>query len=358
MRRLRDSLYVRGVARGSVVLLVPLLLIAVLGNVLADPSSLRVVINFFITLIIVLGLQMFTGNSGVVSYGHVAFVAVGAYVTGWLTVPVVIKQDIFKGLPDWLLHAQWGFVPTVLVAAAAAVAAAVIVGFAIMRMKETAMAMATLGLLVIANGVFTNLVGWTAGPLGVYGLPERTNLWIAMAASMLIVVAALLFKNSRLGLRLRASREDSLAAEATGVSVVRVRFVAWALSAAVCGAAGSIWAQYNLAFGPNQFFFTMIFGVLAILVIGGTSTVSGAVVATALVTVATEALRRLELSIQVGGLEQMILALATLLILIYRPNGIMGWTELDAVVFDRSRRARSDPSPVEAGGKGQTPGQS
>lgn len=171
----------RTVARGSVALLVPLVLIAIVGSQVASNSALRLITNMFITVGIVVGLQIFAGNSGIISWGHMAFVAAGAYVTAWLTVPSAIKKSIFASLPDWLAQMTLGYLPTVMLATAAGVVVALIVGAAIIRMKEGAMAMATLGLLVIAHGILVNLVGWTAGALGVYGLPSNTTLWITLA---------------------------------------------------------------------------------------------------------------------------------------------------------------------------------
>ena len=165
---------------------------------------------------------MFTGNSGVVSWGHSAFVGIAAYVTAWLTVPSVIKSDVFRSMPSWLLDAQWSFMPTIVVATLAGTLVAALIGLVLCRMKETAMAMSTLALLVIAHGVYANWFGMTRGAQGVYGLPQNTTLWGAFGFACFAVIVGVMFRDSRVGLRLQASREDPLAAEATGVSVVRV----------------------------------------------------------------------------------------------------------------------------------------
>lgn len=328
------------VISSSLPLIVLLMAVALAGFAIAPDGKgalVRVVVNFFITVIIVVGIQIFTGNAGVVSYGHAAFVGVGAYVTAWVAVDPAIKEDIFLSMPAWLLNAEWGFLPTVLAAMVMGALTAFVIGSAIMRMKETAMAMSTLGLLVIAHGIFSNWEGMTRGTEGVYALPVGTNLWIAFGAAVVAVVVALAFKYSHTGLRLQASREDPLAAEATGVNVVRTRYVAWVLSAAVSAAAGSIWAQYNLAFAPSQFYFAQVFAALSMLVIGGLATVSGAVIGAGLTTLIFELLRGVEeggslLGFDVPtipGLTQIVVALITLLILIYRRDGLLGWWELD-----------------------------
>jgi branched-chain amino acid transport system permease protein len=365
--RLAHSGYRRNVVRASAVLIVVLLAVALVGYAIAPDGRgalVRLFVNFFITVVIVVGLQVFVGNSGVISYGHSAFVGVGAYVTAWLTIPPDVKTEILPSLPSWVANAEWGFLPSVAAAAVAGSIVAVVIGGAIMRMKETAMAMSTLGLLVIAHGVYSNWEGMTRGSEGVYALPVRTDLWIAFGAAALAVVLALAFKYSRWGLRLQASREDSLAAEATGVSVVRVRYAAWVLSAAISAAAGSVWAQYNLAFAPSQFYFIQVFAALSMLVIGGMTTVSGAVVGAGVTTVLFELMRGVEeegnlfgIAVpEITGLTQIVLAIITLLILIYRPNGILSWWELDAWVrrarvrFSRGRGSPPPPAEQNAGG--------
>jgi branched-chain amino acid transport system permease protein len=191
--------------------------------------------------------------------------------------------------------------------------------------------------------------------MGVYGVPENTTLWAAFLLACLAVVVGVLFKYSRVGLRLQASREDPLAAEASGVNVVRSRYIAWVGSAALSALAGSVWAQFNLAFDPSQFYYTQVFAALSMLVIGGMATMSGAVVGAGVVTVVSQVLLQFEggnffgISVpRVNGLQQMVLAIITLLILIYRRDGIMAWWEAD----EWARKARA-----HFGGKGTPAGE-
>jgi branched-chain amino acid transport system permease protein len=360
LARFISSRYLRNVLRSSAPLVALLLAVAVIGFALAPDgrgATIRLVVNFFITLMMVIGLQIFTGNSGVPSYGHAAFVGVGAYVTAWVTIDPTLKADLMPGLPAWLMSAEWGFMPAVLAATLAGAVVAFAIGLVVMRMKETAIAMSTLALLVIGHGVFNNWEATTRGTAGLFALPVRTNVWIAFAAATVAVVGALAFKYSPIGLRLQASREDSLSAETTGVDVVKTRMASWVLSAAVSAAAGSVWAQYNLAFGPNQFYWTLVLTLLSILVIGGMATVSGAVIGAGLYAVVYEVLRGVEqegsfIGIPVPavtGLTQMVVAFATLMVLIYRRDGILSWWELDGWIGKAwtklSRRGRGGQAP-------------
>jgi branched-chain amino acid transport system permease protein len=319
-------------ARGTALFAVPLALIAVLGNALASPADLRVIVNFMIVLVLVLAIQSFSGNSGIVSFGHVGFMGVGAYVAAILTIPPAIKAGLMPSLPAFLQDNTVGFVPAVLISAAAGAIVASVIGLALTRMRETAMAMATIGVLVILFVVFDNWEGLTRGATGVFGIPRSTTVWSALVFAVITIAICRFFRESNPGLELRASRTDSLAAEALGSNVVRLRWWAWTLSGALMGMGGALWAQYNIAFGPKQFFFALTFNLLAMLVIGGLGSVSGAVVGAFVVTVVFEVTRRLEDRIDVPGITQMVVALVILLVLYRRPNGIMGLREADDVL--------------------------
>ena len=330
--------------RGTLLFAAPLALIAVLGNALASPADLRIIVNFLITLVLVLAIQSFSGNSGIVSFGHVGFMGVGAYVAAILTIPPVIKEGLMPALPGFLADNTVPFVPAVLIAAAAGAAVASVIGLALTRMRETAMAMATIGVLVILFVVFDNWEGITRGATGVFGIPRSTTVWAALVFAVVAIFICRLFRESNPGLELRASRTDALAAEALGSNVVRLRWWAWSLSGAIMGMGGALWAQYNIAFGPRQFFFALTFNLLAMLVVGGLGSVSGAIIGAFVVTFVFEVMRRVEEDVDVPGLTQIVVAVIILLVLYRRPNGLLGLREADDVLgraLGRLRRRSS-----------------
>ncbi len=333
--------------RGTAVLAAPLVVIAVLGSTLASQADLRVIVNFMIALVLVLAIQAFSGNSGIVSFGHVGFMGVGAYVAALLTIPPAIKNDLAPSLPAFIGDHTVGFVPAVLAGALVGGIVAAVVGLALTRMEEGAMAMATIGILVIFFVVFDNWEGVTRGATGLFAIPRSTTVWSALVFAVVAIAVCRLFRESRTGLKLRASRTDSLAAEALGANVIRLRWLAWTLSGAIMGAGGGLWAQYNLAFGPKQFFFAQTFNLLAMLVVGGLASTSGAVLGAVGVTVVFEIMRRVEEQIGVPGITQMTVAALILAVLYRRPNGLMGLGELDDLLERRFRRARGSPEPPD-----------
>jgi ABC-type branched-subunit amino acid transport system permease subunit/pimeloyl-ACP methyl ester carboxylesterase len=329
----------RRTLRGTLWLAVPLAVISVIANAAAEPADLRVVVNFLIALVLVLAIQSFSGNSGILSFGHVAFMGIGAYTAALISMDPLDKDLSVPHLPRWLHDLQLPFLPTVLVAGAVSAAVALVIGGALVRMRENAMAMATFGILVIFFVIFESWNRVTGGVAGLYGVPSRVTIWWALGFAVFGIAATRLYRELPVGLKLRASREDALAAAALGADVRRLRLLAWVLSASLMGVGGAVWAQYNLAFAPQQFYFDQTFNLLAMLVVGGLANVSGAVLGAFVVTLATEFLRRIEDHTHIEGLTPIAIALTILIVLRARPFGIVGGEELDdAYVRSRLRR--------------------
>jgi branched-chain amino acid transport system permease protein len=331
--------------RATAIFAVPLTLIAVLADSMAAPADLRVVVNFLISLVLVLAIQSFSGNSGIISFGHLAFMGVGAYIAAVMTIDPVIKADDLTGLPAFMAQHSVGFIPAVLLGGLVGAIVAAILGAVLTRMHEGAMAMATIGVLVIFFVVFDNWEGVTRGNTGIAGIPQSTTVYAALAFALLAIAACRAFSESRFGLQLRASRTDPVAAEALGSNVVRLRWLAWTLSGAIMGVGGALWAQYNIAVGPEQFYFEQTFPLLAMLVVGGLASVSGGVVGVMVITVVFEVFRRLEDNIGIPGLTQIVVAVLILLVLNRRPNGLVGIVEVDQLLTRLRLRRR-----VEEGG--------
>ena len=319
-------------------------------------SSSRTYVVFLVNVMLVVSLQTFIGNSGIVSFGHVAFMGIGAYTTALVTILSSVKTAQLPELPSFLANANFGLPAAVAVSALAALVVAAIFGGAIIRMTEATMAMATLALLVVVHTFFQNATTYTRGALGLAGIPVRTTLGIATVAAIAFVLLSRLYKDSGPGLRLRASREDPLSAASVGMNVVRGRYGVWLLSAAMMGAAGSLWAQSVIAFNANQFYFAITFALLAMLVIGGRTSVTGAVAGAAIITFLTDTLARVEQGVAIGpwelpkitGTVQFVIAFLIIITLILRPEGIFGRWEIDDLVrrfLPSARRARRGAEP-------------
>ena len=193
----------------------------------------------------------------------------------------------------------------------------------------------------------------------VFGIPKYTGLWDAIVWASLGVVVAFAFKASALGLKLRASREDEDAAASLGVNVALLRWSAWTLSVCITAIGGALWAHFIQHFSSHNFYITETFLVVSMLIIGGSGSVSGAVVGAIAVAMSQEGLRQVEnwvnierskgtwvkdvVPFQLVGFTEIVIAIAIIIVLIVRPSTtITGGREIALPRFG-GRRGLSRP---------------
>ena len=261
----------------------------------------RVAIVMCINAILVASLAVANGFTGVFSLGHVGFVAIGAYASGILALSAKSKASYLPNLPTWLAEITLSFLPSTIAAGLICVALAFVVGAPLMRLSGHFVSVATLGFLIIVNIVLINAVDFTRGARTFTGVPLETTLpW---AVGWLVVTLAILARivYSPTGRRYRAVREDTIAAQAIGVSVLRTRLSAYMLGAFFAGVGGSLYGHYLGSFSPASFYMAYTFSLICMLVIGGMRSLTGAVLGVLLVTLLSELLRNLERGIDFGA---------------------------------------------------------
>ena len=294
-------------------------------------------VNLGIFLILVLSLNLANGFTGVFSLGHIGFMALGAYGSAILTLPLREKQSYLPNLPAWLagVHLDMriagfpvGFLLATLIASALVALIALLVGLVLMRLSGHFVAVATLGFLVIVRVILFNADDFTRGSRTFSNVTPYTNLWWVWAWALLTLYVVWRLKNSPYGRAMLAQREDRLAAQAIGIAVMPPRLLAFVISAFFTAVAGGLYAHFITSFSPTVFYFDLTFRVITMLVIGGMGSVSGSVIGTALVIALAEALRRLEDRWQLFGMSQITLALIFLLVIIFRREGLLGQREI------------------------------
>ncbi len=287
-------------------------------------------------LIVVLGLQVFVGNSGVYSFGQLGFATAGAYVAALFTLPAAFAQLQTPGLPDFIADAHLDPFLATLIAATVAGLLAVVVGLPLMRTSTLAIPISTFAFLVVAYNVVANWDRVTGGSSGLVSIPtttgvESAGLWAAAAA-----VLAIAFKWSSSGYRLQATREDEVAARSVGIGVMKERLIAFGISGVLCGIGGALAVQQSGVLTPTAFYFGATVTTMTMLVVGGARSVLGAVIGAIAITSVNELLRGVENgvdlfgAISIGaapGLAAIGLGLILLATMIAMPNGLSGGRE-------------------------------
>jgi branched-chain amino acid transport system permease protein len=268
----------RSTLRLAAELLGPLALVGLVALVAAQlsTSDQTDAINVLVIATIVIGLYVFIGNSGVISFGQISFAAVGAFAAGIYTTPVTTRQTTMPHLFGVLARPVLTNVESILLAAGLGALFALLVGLALMRLSGLAAGIATFAVLEITYNILANWDKIGPGPTTLASVPVTTGVGQATVGCAAAVVLAFVYQRSRSSRLLRASRADALAARGIGVSIVRHRLGAFVLSGAICGFAGALYVHALGSINVTEVYLTLTFSTLAMLVVGGSQSLWGA----------------------------------------------------------------------------------
>lgn len=341
-------------------LIIPLLLVVVISEQFASPAMQRNVTEALINLVFAVGLYIFVGNSGILSFGHMAFAAIAAYAVAWQTCCAMLKPITMSGLPDFVRENTFPLIPAAMTAVTLAGIAAFVSGLVLMRLAGLAASISTLALLFILNVVYSNWENVTMGTSTIVGLPIYVTAWVALGCASVAIIIAYVYQRSSWGLMLRATREDEVAAEASGISLYWPRLAGFTISGLISGLGGVLLAHFMGTVSITSFFLNFTFLILSMLVVGGMRSLAGAVVGVAVISLTINVFRSAEAGISIGstelslpaGTQELILAAIMLLILIFRKEGIMAGREFRWPFGDgASRLPRSGGAEADARGK-------
>jgi branched-chain amino acid transport system permease protein len=341
-------------------LLVPLLLIAITALIGANgtPSLQDTVTMILCNLIIVVGLQVFVGNSGVYSFGQLGFATAGAYIGALLTLPAAFILLQTPGLPHFIADAHLDALPATLIAAALSGLLAIVVGLPLMRTSTLAIPISTFAFLIVVYNIVANWDRVTGGSSGLVSIPTTTGVESAALWAGAAVIVALAFKWSASGYRLQATREDEVAARSIGIGVMRERMIAFGISGVLCGIGGALAVHQSGVLNPTTFYFGATVTTMTMLVVGGARSVFGAVAGALAIAVVNELLRGVENgaslfgAISIGeapGLAAIGLGLILLATMIAMPNGLSGGREAGELSW-LQRLGLSSPAPPPSPG--------
>jgi branched-chain amino acid transport system permease protein len=314
---------------------VALVVAAALLGTLVSISTQTYFTDTLVKVAIVVALYSFIGNSGVLSFGHISFVALGAWTAGVLTVPASEKPAIMPNLAHFLLHRHVSNVSSLVLAAVVGGVAAFVVGVPLMRLSGLAAGIATFAVLEITHNILQYEERIGPGLNAFSSVPETTGLRQAAIGAVVCIVVAFLYARSRFGRLLRATREDDAAARAVGASVYRQRLIAFTVSGFLAGLGGGLYVHL-LPVQVNSVYLDLTFITLAMLVVGGSTSLFGAVVGTLAVSSIDSWLSVAEngtslfgwnLDLPAGSAE-IVVGILMAAVLILRPSGLTGGREL------------------------------
>ena len=333
--------------RALVQLAAPVLLVIATGLAcgLAGRATEIEILSALVSVSTVVAVYVFVGNSGVLSFGQISFVALGAFTSGVMTIPLDSKTGVLPQLFPILRDHTIGNVPSLALAALVGGVAALLVGIPLMRLSGLAAGIATFAVLEITHNLLRewNAIGPGATTLAL--VPETTDAWQATIGAIVVIVAAFVYQQSRLGRKLRATREDPAAAAGVGINVHRERLWGFVLSGALSGLAGGLLVHLLGSITTEDVYLELTFLTLAMLVVGGSTSLLGAVVGALLVSGIDTFLSHAEDGVGIGftidlpqGTRLVLLGVLMAAMLVLRPTGVTGGRELSLPNLTRSRR--------------------
>ena len=321
------------------------LLAAAVGGILAwlqaDSSSHSYAISIIersaIYAVVAVAMNMLTGFTGLFSLGQAGFMALGAYTTAILTIPVEVRQNVYyvNGIAPWLENLHLPMIPALILGGLVAAAFAALIGIPVLRLKSDYLAIATLGFAEIIRAFLASpaMDTITNGSFGLNNIPAFKNIFEPVILSAVCILLMVLLINSSYGRAFKAIREDDIAAESMGINLFRHKQLAFVVSSFFTGIAGGLLGIYMRSIDTKTFQVTLTYNILLIVVLGGIGSVTGSIIGSFLINGGQEWLRFFDEPLAIGGVEiplfrtgfrMVIYSVLLMVVVLFWRRGIMG----------------------------------
>lgn len=274
-----------------------------------------------INCVAALGVSLFTGFTGVFTLGHAGYMAIGAYTAAILTV-------------EYGIH----YVAAIIAGGILAMIIAYLIGIPTLKLVGDYYAIVSLGLGEAIRLIIENWNSVTRGARGYPGIDGYTTMPVALGFFIVLAVAMFFLVNSTYGRAFKACRDDYVAASLLGFNTAHFRVLSLAISGFYCGVSGGLLAGYMSFIQPVMFDMAKSTELVSVVVFGGLGSMSGCLIGTTILTLVTELFR------PISQYRMLIYGLVLVLVMVLRPEGIMGTSELTPGYIKRlfSRKKKAD----------------
>jgi branched-chain amino acid transport system permease protein len=287
------------------------------GPIRQGPYYYQILVLAGVNIILAVSLNLTNGVAGQFSIGHAGFFAIGAYVAACVSVYGGHGINSMPGsLPGGVQDAVL-LVFAIICGAVAAAVAGLVVGIPSLRLRGDYLAIVTLGFGEIIRVLILNIDA-VGGARGFIGIPRLSNFFWVFGGATAAILTIHNLTRSGYGRALLSIREDEIAAQAMGIPVTRYKVMAFVISAAFAGLAGGLFAHFTMYLHTNSFTFVKSFEIIIMIALGGLGSLPGAVLGAIVITVLPELFRGF------SEYRMVIYSLALILIMIYRPQGLLG----------------------------------
>lgn len=329
-------------------ILLSVLLIAVIGGILAwlefsngnHAYAISIIERSAIYAVVAVAMNLLTGFTGLFSLGQAGFMALGAYTTAILTIPVNVRQNVYyvNGIAPWLENIHLPMIPALILGGLVAAFFAFLIGIPVLRLKSDYLAIATLGFAEIIRAFLAAPVldTVTNGSFGLNNIPAFKNVFEPVIMAAVCILFMVLLINSSYGRAFKAIREDDVAAESMGINLFKHKQLAFVISSFFTGIAGGLLGIYMRSIDTKTFQVTLTYNILLIVVLGGIGSVTGSIIGSFLINGGQEWLRFFDEPLTIAGVQiplfrtgfrMVIYSVLLMIVVLFWRRGIMGGKE-------------------------------
>lgn len=310
--------------------------------------------------VVALSMNIVTGFTGLFSLGQAGFMALGAYTTAILTIPIASRPNVYymNGILPALENAIVPIPVALILGGVVAGVFAVLIGIPILRLKSDYLAIATLGFSEIIRAVIASpmMDKITNGSYGLKSIPGFKSSLECFAYSLICIVVMILIINSSTGRDFKAVREDEIAARAVGINLFKTKELSFVVSSFFTGIGGGLLAMFMRSIDSKTFQITLTYDILLIVVLGGIGSITGSIVGAFFVTAGKELLRFFDEPLIIGGVQiplfkpgfrMVIFSILLMIVVLFFRKGLLGGKELS---FNKLMKVRRKKNLDESGG--------
>ena len=324
-----------------------LLIVAILGacafldaNKYSYNYAISIIERSMIYAVVAVSMNLVNGFTGLFSLGQAGFMALGAYVTAILTIPVDQRASVYyiSGIHPAIANLHAPILVALILGGLVAAAFAALIGIPVLRLKSDYLAIATLGFAEIIRALISapQLDTITNGSYGLKSIPGFSSLFQVLALTVVCIGLMVLLINSSFGRMFKAVREDEIAAEAMGINLFKTKELSFVISSFFAGVSGGMLAMFMRSIDSKTFQVSLTYDILLIVVIGGIGSVTGSVLGAFLVTAGRELLRFFDEPLYIGslniplfrpGFRMVIFSILLMVVVLFYSRGLMGTNE-------------------------------
>lgn len=324
-----------------------LLIAAILGacafldaNKYSYNYAISIIERSMIYAVVAVSMNLVNGFTGLFSLGQAGFMALGAYVTAILTIPVNQRASVYyiSGIHPAIANLHAPILVALILGGIVAAAFAALIGIPVLRLKSDYLAIATLGFAEIIRALISapQLDTITNGSYGLKSIPGFSSLFQVLALTVVCIGLMVLLINSSFGRMFKAVREDEIAAEAMGINLFKTKELSFVISSFFAGVSGGMLAMFMRSIDSKTFQVSLTYDILLIVVIGGIGSVTGSVLGAFLVTAGRELLRFFDEPLYIGsiniplfrpGFRMVIFSILLMVVVLFYSRGLMGTSE-------------------------------